>query len=78
MAMCRRICRDLWPQIEPEENPMTYITNGVHVPTFLAQEWSDLFDRYLGYEWRNKMCDKDFWLRIDTIPIICSGASDRP
>ncbi|CAE6515004.1 Maltodextrin phosphorylase [Nitrosomonas nitrosa] len=63
-----RICRDLWPQIEPEENPMTYITNGVHVPTFLAQEWSDLFDRYLGYEWRNKMCDKDFWLRIDTIP----------
>ncbi|MEP6606682.1 MAG: alpha-glucan family phosphorylase, partial [Nitrosospira sp.] len=40
-----RICRDLWPQIEPEENPMAYITNGVHVPTFLAQEWVDLFDR---------------------------------
>lgn len=63
-----RICRDLWPQIEPEENPVTYITNGVHVPTFLAQEWSDLFDRYLGYEWRNKMCDKEFWSLIDAIP----------
>ncbi|WP_374566723.1 alpha-glucan family phosphorylase [Nitrosomonas sp.] len=62
------ICRDLWPQIEPEENPISYITNGVHVPTFLAQEWADLFDRYLGYEWRNKMCDDEYWSRIDAIP----------
>lgn len=63
-----KICRDLWPRIEPEENPITYITNGVHVPTFLAQEWADLFDRYLGHEWRNKMCDRAYWSRIDTIP----------
>jgi len=63
-----RICKDVWPQIEPEENPMSYITNGVHVPTFLAQEWADLFDRYLGYEWRNNMCDTEYWSRIDTIP----------
>jgi starch phosphorylase len=62
------ICRGLWPQIEPEENPISYITNGVHVPTFLAQEWSDLFDRYLGHEWRNKMCDTDYWSSIDAIP----------
>ncbi len=62
------ICRDLWPQIEPEENPISYVTNGVHVPTFLAQEWSDLFDRYLGHEWRNKMCDTDYWSGIDAIP----------
>ena len=60
------ICKDLWPQIEPAENPITYITNGIHVPTFLAQEWSDLFDRYLGHEWRSKMCDTEFWSRIDT------------
>jgi starch phosphorylase len=63
-----RICKDLWAQIEPEENPIAYITNGVHVPTFLAQEWSDLFDRYLGYEWRNNMCDVEYWSRIDAIP----------
>ena len=63
-----RIARELWPQIEPEENPMGYITNGVHVPTFLAQEWADLFDRYLGYEWRNNMCDTEYWSRISAIP----------
>ncbi|MEO6823181.1 MAG: alpha-glucan family phosphorylase [Nitrosospira sp.] len=63
-----RICSDLWPQVEPQENPMAYVTNGVHVPTFLAQEWVDLFDRYLGYEWRNNMSDTEYWSRIDTIP----------
>ena len=62
------ICQDLWPQIEPEENPMSYITNGVHVPTFLAQEWAALFDRYLGFDWRDKMSDTVFWQRVHDIP----------
>ncbi len=62
------ICRDLWPQIEPEENPIDYVTNGVHVPTFLAQEWADLLDRHLGPEWRNKQYDPEFWSRIHAIP----------
>ncbi|TSA49717.1 MAG: glycosyltransferase family 1 protein [Nitrosomonadales bacterium] len=62
------ICQKLWPQIDPEENPMDYITNGVHVPTFLALEWSDLFDRHFGGEWRNHLRDPGFWNRIDDIP----------
>ena len=63
-----RICGDLWPQVAPNENPMTYVTNGVHVSSFLADEWIDLFDNFLGYEWRHRLCDKDFWERIDQIP----------
>ncbi|MEW5790287.1 MAG: alpha-glucan family phosphorylase [Pseudomonadota bacterium] len=63
-----RMMVDLWPQVPPDENPMTYVTNGVHIPTFLAQEWMDLFDSYLGGEWRNKLSDAAFWHRIDQIP----------
>jgi glycogen phosphorylase len=62
------ILRGMWPQIEPEENPVSYVTNGVHVATFLAQEWSDVFDRFLGHEWRTNLCDHEFWSRIDSIP----------
>ena len=40
-----RILRRLWPQIDPQENRVGYITNGVHVPTFLAQEWADVFEQ---------------------------------
>ena len=62
------ICADCWPQIPPSENPMGYVTNGVHVPTFLAQAWSDLFDRFLGAAWRNHLSDVKFWKRVDEIP----------
>ena len=47
---------------------MSYVTNGVHVPTFLAQEWIDLFDNHFGYEWRHRMTDPGYWARIDEIP----------
>jgi starch phosphorylase len=63
-----RICADLWPQIAPEENPIGCITNGVHVPTFLAEEWTDLFDRHLGPGWSQRLTDKEYWKAVDTIP----------
>jgi starch phosphorylase len=63
-----RICSDMWPQITPQESPMEYITNGVHVPTVLAQEWQDLFDIKLGYEWRRRQRDVKFWEAVESIP----------
>lgn len=63
-----RICSKFWPEIQPEENPMDYITNGVHVSTFLAEEWVELFDKFLGGEWRNHVSNSEFWNRIDDIP----------
>ena len=62
-----RICAPLWPEIQPEDNPLAYVTNGVHVPTFLAWEWTEVFDRYLGQEWRYSY-DPAFWERINEIP----------
>ncbi len=62
------ICGDMWPEIEHQENPMTYITNGVHAPTFLAAEWIEVLERHLGLEWSARMNDVDFWEGIDNIP----------
>ncbi|MDA8383111.1 MAG: alpha-glucan family phosphorylase, partial [Betaproteobacteria bacterium] len=58
----------IWPQIPWMENPVGHVTNGVHVATFLAHEWSSLFDVRFGSEWRNKLTEADYWTRIDTIP----------
>jgi len=58
----------IWPQIAAEENPISYITNGVHVPTFLAREWMSLFDMRFGGEWRNELGSEDYWARIEDIP----------
>ncbi len=67
-SVSSRILSDMWPQVRPDESPMDYITNGVHVSTFLAQEWQDLFDNKLGYEWRRRLTEVEFWDKLDAIP----------
>ena len=62
------ICGDMWAEIEHAENPMTYITNGVHAPTFLASEWIEVLERHLGVEWSARMNDVDFWEKVESIP----------
>ena len=49
-AVSSRLCADRWPEVPPEQNPVGYVTNGVHVPTFLAQTWSRFFDGALDPE----------------------------
>jgi len=67
-SVASRMSAYAWPQIPPEENPMGYITNGVHVPTFLAREWANLFDMRFGGGWRNELLSPGYWEQIDTIP----------
>ncbi len=57
----------LWPQIPFKENPITHITNGVHLQTFLAREWASLFDLRFD-DWRNELLNEDYWDRLDEIP----------
>ncbi|MFQ5487270.1 MAG: alpha-glucan family phosphorylase, partial [Gammaproteobacteria bacterium] len=58
----------IWPQVPPEENPMDHVTNGVHIPTFLAREWINLLDLHFGGSWRNELLNENFWEAIDDIP----------
>ncbi|MEM7253418.1 MAG: alpha-glucan family phosphorylase [Pseudomonadota bacterium] len=62
------ICRPVWPEVEPAENPITSITNGVHVQTVLATEWVELFDREIGTHWRGAVTDPECWERLLTVP----------
>lgn len=58
----------VWPEIESAENPIRWVSNGVHVSTFLAREWVDLFNRRFP-EWRQHLCDGPFWREaIESIP----------
>ncbi|MBN4080030.1 alpha-glucan family phosphorylase [Beggiatoa alba] len=57
----------IWPQIPHSENPIRHVTNGVHVPTFLAREWVSLFDMRFR-EWRNELLNNSYWRCIDSIP----------
>jgi starch phosphorylase len=63
-----RLTADRWPELQPDDNPVGFITNGVHVPTFLHQRWADFFDRELGREWRDKLRDPEFWRALERVP----------
>lgn len=58
---------NIWPQVPAAENPIGYITNGVHVPTFLAPEWSSLFD-IQAPSWKSELRNPEFWRFVDQIP----------
>lgn len=63
-----RICAPLWPELDPGENPLSYVTNGVHVPTFLAPEWADQFDKFLGFDWSHHAGSHGFHERLEAMP----------
>jgi starch phosphorylase len=63
-----RLYQSTWPDIPPAENPIGYVTNGVHVPTFQRQAWSTLLDQHLGANWRAQLMDRTLIDRIIEIP----------
>ncbi len=63
-----RMMASMWPEVEPDENPIDYITNGVHLPTILAPEWHHLFDQYLGFGWMQRLHDPACWEHVHNIP----------
>jgi len=50
-STARKMWAHLWPGWPEDEIPISYVTNGIHVSTFISQEIWPLFERYLGPEW---------------------------
>lgn len=64
----REMWAPMWPGVAEEARPVRAITNGVHVPTWLAAEMGSLFDRYIAPDWRDRMDDRELWERIADVP----------
>ncbi len=48
--VARKTWHVLWPELKEDEVPITHITNGVHVPTWIASEFMQLYEKYMGGE----------------------------
>ncbi|HVO49338.1 MAG TPA: alpha-glucan family phosphorylase [Steroidobacteraceae bacterium] len=66
-AVSSRLVADQWPEIRPEENLIGFVTNGVHVPTFLHQRWADFFDNHVGRDWRDRLSDVGYWKALERV-----------
>ena len=63
----RRMWANLWPWRVEEEIPIGHITNGVHVPSWLAYPMHMLYDKYLSVDWQRNMGDPAVWQKIYTV-----------
>lgn len=64
----RKMWQTLWPDLPQDEIPISHITNGVHVNSWISMEMSELFDRYLGPRWLEEPGDQKIWERVTSIP----------
>ena len=67
------ICYQMWSKLysTPEfENrpPISPITNGVHLSTWISGPFQKLFSKYLGKSWTTNKDNPEIWERIDDIP----------
>ncbi|MGE3191487.1 MAG: alpha-glucan family phosphorylase, partial [Vicinamibacterales bacterium] len=64
----RAMWQPIWPDTPQADLPITSITNGVHVPTWIDAEVLALLDRHLGPDWMDRHDDQALVDRIAEVP----------
>ncbi|HEV3510916.1 MAG TPA: alpha-glucan family phosphorylase [Candidatus Sulfotelmatobacter sp.] len=70
-ALHGEVSRAMWTGLfrgKPEDEvPIGHITNGVHVPSWLAPQMFRLYDRHLGTDWHQRGSEAKIWLGIENV-----------
>jgi starch phosphorylase len=66
--VARGMWHGLWPDRELDYVPITHVTNGVHLPTWVGGPMRALLDRHLGDDWMHRADDPATYEPVDGIP----------
>ena len=66
--VAREMWNGMWPDRDVEDVPITHVTNGAHIPTWIGGPMRELLDRYLGEGWTDRAVDPATWEGLDAIP----------
>lgn len=58
----------IWKGYLPEELHVSYVTNGVHMPTWATSEWKALYEKTFGTEFYADQSNMKIWKQIYTVP----------
>jgi len=64
----RRMWKMIWPKTPEIDLPIGYVTNGVHIPSWISEEAAENYNRYLGPRWIEDPDNVKIWERVDSIP----------
>jgi starch phosphorylase len=59
---------DLWPNLPVWEVPITSVTNGVHLTSWINGDLATLYDQYLQPDWREGHAEPEMWNQTGDIP----------
>ncbi len=57
----------IWKGYNPDELYISYVTNGVHLPTWTAKSWLELYRSEFGKDFLNRQDNKDTWKKIEDV-----------
>ena len=60
----KKMFAGIWKGYNWEESHVGYVTNGVHMPTWAASEWKELYEKTFGKEFFNNQSDTNYWAKI--------------
>jgi starch phosphorylase len=70
-ALHAEVSRAMWTGLFrnklEDDIPIGHITNGVHVPSWLAPQMFRLYDRHLGTDWHQRSSEAKIWLGIEDV-----------
>lgn len=64
----KRMWHNLWPDVPEDQVPITHITNGVHMPTWISPELYAICERYLSPDFIHRHDESETCQRIAEIP----------
>jgi len=66
-VVSRRMWAHNWPDRPEDEVPIGHITNGVHVPSWLAGQMALLYNKHFPADWKDRIQDPEVWQSIHTV-----------
>ncbi|MBQ8099794.1 MAG: alpha-glucan family phosphorylase [Paludibacteraceae bacterium] len=64
----KKMFSPIWPGYFPEELHVSYVTNGVHMPTWAASEWKKVYFETFPKEWYKDQSNLDMWAPFNNLP----------
>jgi glycogen phosphorylase len=64
----REMRQHFWPGLPVESVPIRHVTNGIHAPTWIAQDFHRLYSKSLHPAWSEHCDDPAMWQRVLDIP----------
>ncbi|MBI3607145.1 MAG: alpha-glucan family phosphorylase [Nitrospirae bacterium] len=69
-TVSRRIWGGVWPHVPRDESPLSHVSNGIHVRSWISRDLDELFDLYLGENWVERAGESAVWQGVERIPSV--------